>query len=421
MNVLWFSNTPANSSEYFNQSLKGTGGWLKALDRRLQTDVDLHIAFYHDENIKPFEYGKTKYYPIYKGKDSLIKSYYHGVTGKIIYDEDVSKYLNIINKINPDIIHIHGTENPFGYIIERVNIPVVISIQGNITVYHHKYMSGFGKKYLDTTKNIFHRIVGYTPFRNIYRLFKHMKIREGYALSKCRYIIGRTEWDRRISSILASKSAYFHCDEILRDEFYNNNWRANKNTKYTIFTTNGNSYYKGFETICHTIMLLREVGFTNYEWQVAGLTSKDLIYKTAKKKYKGQFPSKNLVVVGKLNEIELVGCLKKSDLYVMPSHIENSPNNLCEAMILGLPCIATFAGGTGSLIRDGVDGMLIQDGDPWAMAGAILELAKDPDHAGCLGSNARESALRRHNIETIVKATKDSYKSIIQDFHKVNK
>lgn len=42
----------------------------------------------------------------------------------------------------------------------------------------------------------------------------------------------------------------------------------------------------------------------------------------------------------------------------MPSHIENSPNNLCEAMILGMPCIATDAGGTSTLLSNMKDGLL---------------------------------------------------------------
>ena len=48
----------------------------------------------------------------------------------------------------------------------------------------------------------------------------------------------------------------------------------------------------------------------------------------------------------------------KSDIFVSASHIENSPNNVAEAMILGMPCIATFAGGTSSYIEDNKNGIL---------------------------------------------------------------
>ena len=72
MRVLWFSNTPANSDEYFNSELKSTGGWLKSLDKELQNEVELYIAFYHNKDIKSFKYLNTFYHPIYKKTKSKI-------------------------------------------------------------------------------------------------------------------------------------------------------------------------------------------------------------------------------------------------------------------------------------------------------------------------------------------------------------
>ena len=58
-------------------------------------------------------------------------------------------------------------------------------------------------------------------------------------------------------------------------------------------------------------------------------------------------------------------------------------------MVLGLPCIATYAGGTGSLIEQGRDGVLVQDGDPWAMAGAIIKLLCNSEKAVEIGASDR--------------------------------
>jgi glycosyltransferase involved in cell wall biosynthesis len=97
----------------------------------------------------------------------------------------------------------------------------------------------------------------------------------------------------------------------------------------------------------------------------------------------------------------------------MPSHIENSPNNLCEAMILGMPCIATFVGGTGSLLNDGHEGILIQDGDPWSMAGAIVELKEEFDRAISMGEHARKRALIRHDKDRIASELQGIYSNIL--------
>ena len=105
----------------------------------------------------------------------------------------------------------------------------------------------------------------------------------------------------------------------------------------------------------------------------------------------------------------------EADIYVMPSHIENSPNSLCEAMIIGMPCITTLAGGTPSLLKDKEEGLVIQDGDPWSMAGAILELHHNPEIAFTYGRNARKRALKRHDPDKIVDELLDIYREIVNN------
>lgn len=412
--VLWFSNTPANSDEYFNRELSGTGGWLKSLDRAVQDKVDLHIAFYHNQNSDSFRYGSTQYYPIPRF-NNLFDKLKQKAFNEVIDTEHLPVYLDLINRINPDIIHIHGTENPFGCIVENTDVPVVVSIQGNMTVYLYKYCSGIESKYLrvrgvhnpDIKSLLFPK-----SFKNHRNTFIKMQLREEKNLKNCKYIIGRTDWDRRISRVLAPERDYFRNDEILRDNFYYSEWTPKQRQKLLLHTTNNNTFYKGFETICLALHELNKLG-VYCEWRVAGISYNDLIVKVVKKKLKNSFPNKNLKLLGRLVGDDLIKKMLEADIYVMPSHIENSPNNLCEAMILGMPCIATFAGGTGSLLRDGHEGILIQDGDPWAMAGATLELRENYERAVVLGRNARQSALKRHDKEKITNDLIRTYDTIL--------
>jgi len=196
--------------------------------------------------------------------------------------------------------------------------------------------------------------------------------------------------------------------------FIKQNGKKKKNkisNKFVINTTNGNSFYKGFETLCYALKILNEFGFS-CEWLVAGISQSDLIYYITKEKTKGDFRNQGLVLMGNLSEQDLVESLLKTDVYVTPSHIENSPNNLSEAMILGVPCISTFVGGSGSLITDKINGLLIQSGDPWAMAGAIMEIATNDLEAIRLGQRGREDALKRHYKERVVTDLLSIYKEI---------
>ena len=54
-----------------------------------------------------------------------------------------------------------------------------------------------------------------------------------------------------------------------------------------------------------------------------------------------------------------------------------------------------------------------QDGDPWALAGAIIELINNPQQAIQYGQNARKKALKRHDRDDIVKSLLETYQDII--------
>jgi len=415
MRTLWFSNTPGSGAELLGIKTV-SGGWVKSLDKILGEKTELSVVFYLPKPASPFVYNGINYFPIVPQHWKLT-----WLKNRIFTEkkdtEDLGIYLNIIKEFRPDIIHIHGTENPFGSLIGRTNIPIVVSVQGNINVYHHKYFSGLEKKLLFKNYMFYESIYNfpfYQSFKKDHLRFSFMAERERRNLKKCRYIIGRTSWDRRITRILAPESVYFHCDEILRDVFYNKTWRPPRKTgKIIIHTTNGNSPFKGFETVCQVINLLNDAG-VDFEWRVAGIRETDLIVKLVKRMLGEKYPSKCLVLLGNLGEYELAERLLEANMYVMPSHIENSPNNLCEAMMLGMPCIATYAGGTGSLLKDGEEGILIQDGDPWVMAGAIIELISDPEKAVNMGQKARERALLRHDKNKVVNDLLNIYSKVIE-------
>ena len=410
--VLWFSNTPAAA---YNGIIKGTGSWLESLDSAIQRKVDLHIAYIYPYKQDSFNNGFTTYHPLYPGSlvVKLLKSRFLP-----FFRNDMDKvYIKLIEEINPDIIHIHGSENDFHNIVDKTKIPIVMSIQGNITVYAYKYLSGFHGQYLSTPKkpiSFQSLILGRDSFKNGLKRMNRLARIEQRNLFNIKYIIGRTDWDYRITRVLSPNSDYYIGNEILRSSFYKIKWQ-NKDFSglIKIHTTNGDNYYKGFEDVCLALSLLNSLGY-NIEWTVAGISENSTINRISKKYLKDKYPHKGLKLLGSLDEIMLCNILKDTNIYVMPSHIENSPNNLCEAMIMGIPCIATHAGGTASILKDREEGLIIQDGDPWAMAGAVIELINNPEQAISYGNNARKKALVRHDRDIIVKTLIDIYQDIIE-------
>jgi len=419
MRVLWFANTPCLGSKHLNSSftLNRTGGWLESLNANIENHLELGVVFHYPKKISNFNYSNTEYFPVYTG--NIIIENFKRLLLKMVYDDEfLFEYLRIIDEFKPDVIHIHGTENTFLCLLDQLTIPIIVSIQGNLSVYSHKYLSGYHGRYLSKTitshklhkffQNIF-------SFKTSYELLKKHSLIEKKRMPKIKHILGRTSWDNRISRVLAPESVYFHADELLRNSFYHNTWSNLYNSgKLIIFTTSSDSYYKGFETIVYTFSLLSQF-FNEIEWRVSGINCNSLIVSITKRFLGNIYPGFGISLLGSLNENEIIQNLKECHLYVMPSHIENSPNNLCEAMILGVPCVATNVGGTSSILQDGVDGILVQDGDPWSMAGAILEIHNNKQLLLKFSNNSRMKSLKRHNVTNVIATYKTIYSEIIQN------
>lgn len=396
MRVLWFSNTPANADEFLGKELRGSGGWLKSLNQIVQEKVELHIVFLCGEVHDSFKYENTIYHPIKRVKKN-----------KVLMNIDIkqsfyiNEYLRIINKVNPDIIHIHGTEQDFGDILTKIDIPVVLSIQGVINVIAYKFWGNLNPKML-VFQNSLNSIKKLFFLKLAHKRISKQANRESEYLKNSSNIIGRTDFDRRVVKLINSNAKYFKLNEILRNGFYENYKKSYEIEKVIkILTICNSAPYKGLETIVMASNFLNKNGHVNFEWNIAGIVEKDLIIDLVKLLCQQEIPTE-LKFLGNLTDCELIEQMKKSDIYVNASHIENSSNSIGEAMLIGLPCIVTFAGGTSSLIKDGDTGILIQDGDPWVMAGTILELANSEENREKLGSRARAEALRRHDSKVIV-------------------
>ena len=67
------------------------------------------------------------------------------------------------------------------------------------------------------------------------------------------------------------------------------------------------------------------------------------------------------------------------DVFLLTSRAEGTPNVVLEASTLGVPVVATEAGGTREAIEDGVTGYLIEQAEPAAIAQRVVEILKTPD------------------------------------------
>lgn len=421
MKVLWFSLSPCGSIRRSNKQ-RVIQGWMISLEDAVKSkcDIELSVAFFSPIEEPPFFYEGVRYYPMYlpKPQNPLLRVFDRTRNPKTVDDKMLPVMLSVVNESAPDLIHIHGTEERFGLIAEYVKeIPIVYSIQGLLAPYSEKYFSGMPDKEIYSLESIRDKL-HFVSYRDEYKDFCYRAEREKRFLSQAQYVIGRTFWDEYITGLFNPDRKYFLVDEILRSPFYTVQRHHKKNGRYQIISTISGGIYKGYEVVLKTALLLQSYSRVDFEWTIAGYDAESKYVKIAEKLTSIKSKNVNIIFKGRVNADELSELLENSDLYVHVSHIENSPNSVCEAMLVGLPIIATYAGGTGSLLQNEKEGILVQDGDPYILAGSIIRMMLNPDKAAFLGANARKRALARHSAERILEQLVTAYNKILLDFRK---
>lgn len=94
--------------------------------------------------------------------------------------------------------------------------------------------------------------------------------------------------------------------------------------------------------------------------------------------------------------------LRQSDVFVLPSYFEALPVALLEAMARGVPVIATRVGGIPDVIEDGVNGLLVDPGQPEPLARAIVAMLTDDALRTRLREAAHSDVRKRYSTEAII-------------------
>lgn len=98
--------------------------------------------------------------------------------------------------------------------------------------------------------------------------------------------------------------------------------------------------------------------------------------------------------------------LKGFDIFVLSSKLEGLGTSILDAMALGIPVIATEAGGIPEIIKNGKNGLLVPPQNPRDLAEAIVVLANDKNRREQLGNAGKETVKRFDICETIQRTIK---------------
>jgi glycosyltransferase involved in cell wall biosynthesis len=119
---------------------------------------------------------------------------------------------------------------------------------------------------------------------------------------------------------------------------------------------------------------------------------------------------------------ELPDLFRAADVFVLPAvhdpagNVDGLPNVILEAMASGLPVVASAISGIPLAVVDGETGLLVPEGDPVALAGALGRLAADPGLAREMGARGRERAVAELTWDAVAERYRRAYREVLEGF-----
>lgn len=415
--ILWIVNTifpyPA---EKLGLKKTSFGGWLNSLSNTIKESDNFKLAVaatYNGKEFKELDDGKITYYLVPK-KDATK------------YNQKQKEYWQKINELfKPDLVHINGTEyaNGLEVIDACPNATTLTSIQGLVSVYANVYYANIHMK------EIFKSIT----LRDVIRRDNMIQARKKFIkrgkneieiLRKTNAITGRTIWDYSNVQAINPNVKFYWSNRILREEFYQSKkWDVSNIERHTIFCSQAGYPIKGLHFIVEAANILKNE-YPDIKVYVAGnnITKSDTIKEKMKITGYGKYIrnlikkydlEKNIIFTGMLDSQGMVNRLLNSNAFVQTSAIENSPNSLGEAMLLGVPCVASYVGGTCDMLEHGKEGLLYTYTEPAILAQYIKRIFEDDELCMEYSKNAINKANITHDKERITQETIDMYNDIL--------
>ncbi len=161
-------------------------------------------------------------------------------------------------------------------------------------------------------------------------------------------------------------------------------------------------------------LVAREAGSARFRLLLAGDTEVNASYRRLASEVRTEFAARAVTErVSFLGDVrDPRAAFAASDAFLTLSESEGSPNSVLEAMSLGLPVVATAAGGTAEAITNGVDGLLVPVGAVDDAAAALRALVSDPQRRRTLGSEARNRVASEFSTPKMVDRYVDLYREI---------
>ncbi|MCR4650429.1 MAG: glycosyltransferase family 4 protein [Lachnospiraceae bacterium] len=434
MRVLWLCNlVPPMIAEKLNLPVSVKEGWITGTlqkivedyeeDGGLELEIGICFPVPSEKQVFKFEVGVTvlgrKQYPV------TCYSFYEDTSKPQDYCESMTgRFEEIIEDYQPDLVHAFGTEYPhtFAMSLELIGSDrLLIGLQGII--------SRCGEEYLASLPEV---IANGRTFRDIVRRdsiaeqqakFLERGEYEKQAIRNCRHVMGRTDFDREAALSLNPDIKYHRLNETMRDTFYDGTWDVNNCDKHVIFVSQADYPLKGFHYLLEAMPEILEE-YPDATIKVAGndITGFETLRQKIRLGGYGRYLRALMQTYQLTEKVSFLGMMNAEEMklqylrchtYVCPSALENSPNSVAEAMLMGVPVVASDTGGIPSMIDSPEEGRLFPVGNSHELAENIKAIWKDDGLASEMSACEMQRAADTHNREKNFNRLIEIYREVI--------
>ena len=430
MKILWICNIMLpDIAEKLHKEYSNKEGWLTGILSRLKAadraeDITLGICFPVEK--KDTGFCRTLDLSADETKPFLVECFgiAEDLTRPEIYDDRLeTEFSCIFDTFKPELVHIFGTEFPHTLAAARTfKNPghLLIGLQGIISECADCYTAGLSKE--TVRHNTFRDIIKRDGILKQQEKFYRRGIHEKEALQLTGNVTGRTLFDKDMTVRMNPMAVYYAMNETMRQPFYQDKWELPYCRKHRIFFSQADYPLKGFHILLEALPSIL-LHYPDTEIVVAG--NSVVKYRTWKDKIKiggyGQYLRKYMNDWELTSRVEFLGKLTAEEMkeqyllchtFVCASALENSPNSVAEAMLLGTPVVASKTGGIPSMITDGKEGLLFEKENPQELAKSILKLWESEELCLQLSQAGSDRARITHNPQR-------NYERLLEIYHQI--
>lgn len=412
--IIWFCG-----AQFSDEKIKTTGTWLIAMGNAIADIEDIELYNVTYGNVKSIIQNNTRNITQWIIPINDLKKYHRGSNALVLFVKKLEE------EIKPDLIHIWGTENEFGFIVSdaKLKTPVLLDIQGLLFAIVKFYYGGLDLKDLIKCIDIKELLKPKHHPYFIRRSFRKKGKDELQLISKVENISVQSEWVQSVISNVSKTSSIFRTGIMLRKEFYESSaWKRHENNdQINIFTSSsGPIPYKGIHVVLEAITLLKKT-YPNIKLNIGGDFQIKKKYGFIRngytswllKKIKDLGISDSVSWLGMLSSDEIIREMNKASVVVVPSFIETYCLFMAEAMMVGVPTVVSFSGAMPELAEHGKSALYFTPGDHWDCARNIEKIIKNHELADMLSFESRLRAFERNDQDKVLKTQLDIYNKII--------